>query len=69
MVGERSINPIEHELKERASIEVARLAFNCRRSSWTNETGELEKPTNGKPEPWAKYFDGRVPLPYECSRN
>jgi hypothetical protein len=66
-VGERSINPIEHELKERASIEIAALGVELPTIFLDSETGELEKPSDGKPDQWAKFFDGRVPLPYECA--
>ena len=68
VVGERAVNPIEQELKERCSMEVARIAPQFPPIFLDSETGELEKPTNGKPEPWAQYFDGRVPAPWECAR-
>jgi hypothetical protein len=61
-VGERSVNPIEHEAKERASMEVAALGVELPMIFLDHDTGGLE---DG--EDWAKYFDGRTPLPYECA--
>ena len=66
VVGERFVNSIQAELTERCSIEIQRLGVELP-VIFLGDDGELEKPTNGKPEPWAKYFDGRVPLPYECA--
>jgi hypothetical protein len=66
VVGERSINPIEHELKERLTIEVSRLGAELP-TIFIDTDGNLEKPGDGKPDPWCAYFDGRTPAPWEAA--
>jgi hypothetical protein len=65
-VDARFVNSIEAELTERMAIEVQSLGVELP-MIFIGDDGELEKPTDGRPDPWCKYFDGRTPAPWECA--
>jgi hypothetical protein len=61
---ERCANSIEAELDEKLALQTSSalpLIF------IDETTGELDPPSDGQPEPWTKYFDGRVPSPWEAA--
>jgi hypothetical protein len=63
-VGERAINHIELEISERMALELQGIVPPI---FVDGDTGELDV-MDGRPEPWAQFFDGRIPLPWEAAK-
>ena len=61
-VSDRHINHIEQELAERLTLELQVFDLPA---IFVGEDGELDE-IRGEAEPWRKFFDGRVPTPWEA---
>lgn len=64
VVPGHAVNYIECDLYERMQNEI--LEIGLPPIFVDQETGELEVRT-GITEPWRKFFDGRLPAPWECA--
>jgi hypothetical protein len=62
-VSERHINAIEQNLTEQLALELSGFLPTI----FVGEDGELDEPMRGEAQPWRAYFDGRIPLPWECA--
>jgi hypothetical protein len=66
-VHERCVNSVEAEVKERLSRRMRGVLTELPVIFIDEATGELDTPSDGRPEPWAAYFDGRIPKPWEVA--